>query len=51
MNLYDLNQKLKSCYRKRFYTQSNKQTNNKNLFAFTINKHKLLSEIPNTDVS
>ena len=51
MKLYDLNKKIKVARQNCFYIQSNKQTNKKNLFAFTIYKHKLLSEISNSDGS
>ena len=43
------NEKINYCSTKRFYIESNKQTNNKNIFTSTIYKHKLLSKTSNTN--
>ena len=50
-NLFELNKRKKVARHNRFmFNQVNKLTI-EFLFAFKIYKHKLLSEIPNTDVS
>ena len=44
-----IKQKINYCSTKGFYIESNKQTNNKNIFTSTIYKHKLLSKTSNTN--